>query len=153
MSRPLGSIPTPASRSFTATTGRSAGEPRVGTQCLRFPPRHAPSPDPTARAGVSTLAFSRSVQEPQTRITPPLRRAPPGQYTGTRQAHLGGPEKTPDFDAVCMTYDASTATPDRDTPRPSVSGTSSRSPPDAVKPRLFPVAQHNGLQPMHHRAV
>ena len=45
MSRPLGSTPTPASRDLAATTGRSASERRVGTQCLRFPPRHAPSRD------------------------------------------------------------------------------------------------------------
>jgi hypothetical protein len=43
MSRPLGSTPTPASRGFTATTGRSASERRIGTQCLRLFPRHAPS--------------------------------------------------------------------------------------------------------------
>ena len=30
---------------FSATTGRSASERRVGTQCLRFLPRHAPSRD------------------------------------------------------------------------------------------------------------
>ena len=38
MSRPLRSTPTPASRRFTATTGRSASERRLGTQCLRFLP-------------------------------------------------------------------------------------------------------------------
>src|SRR3954470_9445625 len=38
ISRPLGSTATPASSGFTATTGRSAGERRVGTQCLRVRP-------------------------------------------------------------------------------------------------------------------
>ena len=41
-----------------------------------------------------------AVPEPQTRITPPSRRAPPGQDTGIRQAH---PEKCTrflGFDAV-----------------------------------------------------
>ena len=50
MSRLLGSTPTPASRSFTATTSRSASERRIGTQCLRFLPRHAPSRDQGASA-------------------------------------------------------------------------------------------------------
>src|SRR3954447_5324397 len=57
----------------------------TGTQCLRFPPRHAPSRDLRGlrpRSTLSTLAFSRSVQEPQTRLTPPLRRTPPGQERG-----------------------------------------------------------------------
>ena len=46
---------------------------------------------------VSALAFSRSVQEPQTRITPPLRRTPLGQYTGTRQAQFSRKEPGPRF--------------------------------------------------------
>jgi hypothetical protein len=45
VSRPLRFTPTPASRSFTATTSRPAGERRGGNQCLRFLPRHAPSRD------------------------------------------------------------------------------------------------------------
>jgi len=49
---------------------------------------------------VSMLAFSRSVQEPQTRLTPPLRRAPPGQSTGSRQAHPEGHLLTLGFDAI-----------------------------------------------------
>src|SRR6266511_3261863 len=120
---------------------RSARERRVGTQCLRFPPRHAPSrghPGHAAtRAAVSTLAFSRSVQEPQTRLTPPLRRAPPGQYTGIRQAHPGGLPRAPGFDAISVSFDASTA---HAPPviRRSGSGTSSWSPPDAITPRLLP---------------
>src|SRR5829696_329385 len=77
MSQPLRSIPTPAGRDFTATTGWSAGGCRIGTQCLRLLPRHAPSlrpggcTSPRERPDVSTPAFSRSVREPQTRLTPP----------------------------------------------------------------------------------
>jgi hypothetical protein len=51
------------------------------------------------------------VQEPQIRLTPPLRRAPPGQNTGIRQAHLGGEIRTPDFDAI-----ESVSTPQQRTP-------------------------------------
>jgi hypothetical protein len=82
VSRPLRSTPTPASRSFTATTSRSASERRdrysmppvsaVGTLPLA-------TPDHDPGSSLSTLAFSRSAQEPQTRLTPPLRRTPPGQ--------------------------------------------------------------------------
>jgi len=85
VSRPLRSTATPASSGISATTGRSAGERRIGTQCLWFLPRHAPSRGPwgqQAPDAVSALAFSRSVQEPQTGLTPPLRRTPPGQEHG-----------------------------------------------------------------------
>ena len=92
MSRPLGSTPTPASR---ASQLLRAGPPANAASvlsafgfCLGTLPLAAAGP--TTPAAVSTLAFSRSVQEPQTRLTPPLRRAPPGQYTGTRQAHPEG---------------------------------------------------------------
>src|SRR5450631_2739959 len=59
----------------------------TGTQCLRFLPLARSLSPPvvlTRRPGrpLSTLAFSRSVQEPQTRLTPPLRRTPPGQQRG-----------------------------------------------------------------------
>ena len=137
MSQPLRSTPTPVSRGFTATTSRSAGGCRLGTQCLRLLPRHAPFLRPagwnqsTART-LSTLAFSRSVREPQTGLTPPPRRAPPGQYSGSRQAHPRGGFRTPSYDATSFLNDASTATPVRSPVRAS-SGTSSRSPPDASR--------------------
>ncbi len=38
--------PHPSEQSFPATTGRSAGKRRIGTQCLRLLPRHAPSRRP-----------------------------------------------------------------------------------------------------------
>jgi hypothetical protein len=82
ISRPLRSTATPESSGLTATTGRSASERRVGTQRLRFLPsaRSLSRPKgPATPVAISTLAFSRSVPEPQTRLTPPSRRAPPGQ--------------------------------------------------------------------------
>ena len=81
---------------------------------------------------LSTLAFSRSVPEPQTRLTPPSRRAPPGQSSGTRQAHHGRTARPPAFDATSILL----TTPQQRTPTPghpgrTLSGTSSWSPPDA----------------------
>jgi hypothetical protein len=54
-----------------------------------------------------------------------------------RQAHLEGRSRTPDFDAVSDFRRLNSARPAR-TSQPSASGTSSWSPPDAIKPRLFP---------------
>src|SRR4051794_1178214 len=105
ISRPLDSTATPASSGFTATTGRSASERRVGTHCLRFPPLAGSLSRPWRPAtpvAVSTLAFSRSVPEPQTRLTPPSRRAPPGQSSGTRQAHHKRTARPLAFDATSI---------------------------------------------------
>jgi hypothetical protein len=77
------------------------------------------------------------MQEPQTRITPPLRRAPPGQQTGIRQADPEGLARTPGFDAVSEFRRLNSARPTR-SPRPSASGTSSWSPPDAITTAPFP---------------
>ena len=101
---------------------------------------------------VATLAFSRSMQEPQTRLTPPLRRAPPGQNTGIRQAHREG-QTNPRFRRHLQLSTLPQRTPRQNPSWPGASGTSSWSPPDAVKPRRFPVAHHDGLQPTQHRAV
>ena len=86
MSRPLRSTPTPASRSFTATTGRSASERRIGTQCLRLLPRHAPSRDlgaydPGRRIDARLLTFrARAADQARAASTPgttwPRTRAP-----------------------------------------------------------------------------
>ena len=120
MSRPLGSAPTPASRNFTATTGRSAGEGRIGTPCLRSAAsarslsRPGGYTSPSERSTVSTLAFSRSVQEPQTRVTPSPRRAPPGPYTGTCQAHSRERDQDPRFRCHPIIDDASTTNSERD---------------------------------------
>ncbi|MEN3299520.1 response regulator transcription factor [Pseudonocardia sp.] len=64
-----------------ATTSRSASRCRNGTQRLRFRPYDALplASRPHDGQAMSTPAFPRSVQEPQTRLTPPSRRTPPGQ--------------------------------------------------------------------------
>ena len=96
---------------------------------------HAPSRDLGGlrpRTTLSTLAFSRSVPEPQTRLTPPSRRAPPGQSSGTRQAHHGRTARPPAFDATSIVLTTpQQRTPTPRTPGPDASGTSSWSPPDA----------------------
>src|SRR4051812_19905140 len=82
---------------------RSAGQRRnwYSTPSLSASARSLSRPwEPTTPVAVSTLAFSRSVQEPQTGLTSPLRRTPPDQYSGTRQADLGGSSRTPDSDAI-----------------------------------------------------
>src|SRR5580704_13455366 len=50
---------------------------------------------PNERPTVSTLAFSRSVQEQQSTLTPPSRRVPPGQSAGVRQARPNGICRSP----------------------------------------------------------
>ena len=139
MSRPLGSTATPASSGFTATTGRSASERR---DWYSVPSVSAvgrlPLATTTTSVAVSTLAFSRSVQEPQTRLTPPLRRTPPGQQRGHPPGSSRGATKDPRFRCRLTLFDASTAHARPGCPGPSASGTSSWSPPDPVTPGLFP---------------
>src|SRR5258707_8992719 len=97
MTRPLGSTPTAPSRDFTATTSRSVGTPRDGTHCLTGTTDSAtPSRHPHDRwTAVSGRAFPRSVQKPQTGLTSPTCRTPPGQNTDTRQTHPGLTYYTP----------------------------------------------------------
>ena len=69
-----------------------------GFRRWRAPSRSRGIPTPAA---ISTLAFSRSVQEPQTRLTPPLRRTPPGQERGHPPGSFPeGRSRTPGFDAI-----------------------------------------------------
>ena len=92
MSRPLRSTPiTGASPLLRAGPPASAATVlnASGYRRQRAPSRHPPSTSPTGRQAVSAPAFPRSVQEPQTGLAPPKRRTPPGQYSGTRQAHPG----------------------------------------------------------------
>src|SRR4051794_4686345 len=106
ISRPLGSTATPASSGFTATTGRSASERRIGTQCLRFPPLAGSLSRPwrpTTPVAISTLAFSRSVQEPQTRLTRLHAGHRLASHRDTRQAHHGRTARPPAFDATSIT--------------------------------------------------
>ena len=84
--------PHPSKQRFPATTGRSAGERRIGTQCLRFLPRHAPSRDQGARpqpiwtaVGIDTrlLTFrARAADQAHAASTPgttwPAHGQPPG---------------------------------------------------------------------------
>ena len=103
VSRPLRSTPTPASGDFSATTGRSASERRVGTQCLRFLPRHAPSSDLWGLRPRTPYRRSPSHVPCKSR-RPGSRRLYAGHRlagnAGTRQAHLEGRSRTPDFDAI-----------------------------------------------------
>src|SRR6266498_1111689 len=88
MSQPLRSTP---------DTGVSpllrAGPPAHAASVLRTsrfqPPGALPLAPPHAAKAVSARAFPRSAHKPQTRLTPPARRAPPGQSAGSRQAHPG----------------------------------------------------------------
>jgi hypothetical protein len=152
MSRPLRSTPTPASRSFTATTSRSASERRIGTQRLRvcclgalplatsgawrpgWPYRRSPSPVPckSRRPGSRHLHAGHHL----------------ARNAGTRQAHHEGSRRTPAFDAI-QTFRR-------------VNGGAHRSrrfwnvflvPPDAMppQPRLSLIAHHDGLQPTRHQ--
>jgi hypothetical protein len=98
-----------ASRLLRAGPPASAA---TGTQCLRFPPLAGSLSPPwisRPRVAVSPLAFSRSVQEPQTRLTPPLRRTPPGQQRGQPPGSSRGATKDPRFRCHLTLFDASTA--------------------------------------------
>ena len=83
-------VPCAARRTLRA--GPPAGAATV-LSASGFRPRRAPSHPLLALNGeqqaVSAPAFPRSMQEPQTRLAPPPCRTPPGQYSGTRQAHPG----------------------------------------------------------------
>jgi hypothetical protein len=96
MSRPLGFAPTPASGYFTATTSRSAGERRIGTQCLRVLPRHTPSPGrgllPTTgqSIGARLLMFrARAADRAHAASTPGTAWPVHGHLPGLSQEYLG----------------------------------------------------------------
>ncbi len=142
MSRPLRSTPTPASRNFTATTDRSASERRVGTQCLRLLPRHAPFRDPWRpavpgrRIDARLLTFrARAADQAHTASTPdttwPGTRAPARLIPREKQ---GPPVLMPSK----LITTPQQRRPTRPPARPDASGTSSWSPPDAIRSRLLP---------------
>jgi hypothetical protein len=85
MTRPLRSTPitgaSPLLRAGPPANPATRAEPRLAS-C---------NPQPA----VSWRAFSRSVREPQIRLTSPPCRTPPGQSTGTRQARPGMRTITP----------------------------------------------------------
>jgi hypothetical protein len=107
----------------------------------------------TRRPGrpLPALAFSRSVQEPQTRLTPPPRRAPPGQQRGRPPGSSRRMKQDLRFRCHLNLFDASTThTRPRTTgrallerlPGPHLTGSS---------PAFSPNARHDGLQPTQHR--
>ena len=145
MSRPLRSTPiTGASPLLRA--GPPADAATVlnasGFRRQRAPSRYPPSTSPTGRQAVSAPAFPRSVQEPQTGLAPPKRRTPPGQYSGTRQAHPGN-SWPPRF--RCH-LNVST--------RPQWFAHARLPGPHLTPQRcLFRIAHHDGLQPTQHAVV
>jgi len=107
MSRPLRSTPTPASRSFMATTSRSASERRIGTQCLRFLPLARSLTRPWGLRPRTPYRRSPSHVPCKSR-RPDSRRLYAGHHlarnTGTRQAHLEGRKRTLDFDVIFLGF-------------------------------------------------
>ena len=97
--------PHPDSRGFTATTDRSAGERRIGTQCLRFLPRQAPSCDRVAVQAHTRPTYRHSPSHvPCKSSRPGSRRLYAGHHLAskrvTRQAHPRERLRTPGFDTV-----------------------------------------------------
>ena len=159
MSRPLRSTTTPASSGFTATTSRSASErlnrysmpPVAAVGSLPLAARRT---DPQARTAALEHSLSHvPVQEPQTRLAPPLRRTPPGQQRGQPPGSSRERRRSPVSMPSDSNFDASTTTPDPQPAEPDASGTPSWSPPDRIKPSLLRIAHHDGLQPTQHRVV
>src|SRR3954453_7805618 len=115
ISRPLGSTATPASSGFTATTGRSASERRLGTQCLRvlpvgrLPLATSEAYDPGRRIDARLLTFrARAADQAHAAFTPgtawPVIGHPPGSSRENSQ--------TPRFRChLDYANDASTAHP------------------------------------------
>jgi len=142
-----------ASRLLRAGPPASAA---TGTQCLGFCLGTLPLAPlgPATPDDVSTLAFSRSMQEPQTRITPPLRRTPPGQQRGQPP---GSSREQIRFSVSMSSQPVST--PHTTTPVPG------KSPDQTILERLPDphltrsslafslIAHHDGLQPTQHRVV
>ena len=122
-----------------APTGRSAGERGLGTQCLRFLPRHAPS----RNQGAQPRPISTGCRYPRSPSHVPCKSRRPGSrrlYAGHRLANTRAParlisreEEGPPISMPSLTFDASTAHARPGQPRPSASGTPSWSPPDAIK--------------------
>ena len=157
ISRPLRSTPTPDSRSFTATTGRSASERRVGTQCLRVScRRHAPSRDLGGLRPRSPYRRSLSHVPCQSR-RPGSRRLHAGHRLASnrdaRQAHHERTARPLAFDATSIFL----TTPQQRTPTPRLPGRAllERLPGPHLtrQARLLPIAHHDGLQPTQHRVV
>ena len=134
----------PHYRTLTATTGRPAPVPRLGTLPLavsaaRGPPSRGqtgtltPLPWPPL-SGRQVLLFHASARD---ELTPPLHRAPPGQHAGRPpaegtpawRAFVPGIRRSPGFDAIVPPIDASAVVHAR---------SSSRRTPDPLTAGLFP---------------
>jgi hypothetical protein len=80
-----------------------AGPPACAASVLSafgYPPRHAPFRDLGGlrpRPPYRRSPAHRPVPEPRTRLTPPSRRAPPGQYSGRPPGSSQGNSQTPRF--------------------------------------------------------
>ena len=155
MTRPLGSTPTAPSRGFTATTGRSASTPRDGTHCLHGFSRSA-TPSRHPRQQCQGVPSHVPCTKPQTGLTSPTCRTPPGQKSGHPPDSSRADLLHPGFDVTLLSNDTSTAIPENEDCAPS-----SRSPPDASRapfphrsPRRSSAnAACGGLQPPSARAA
>ena len=133
----------PHYRTFTATTGRPAPVPRLGTLPLAV--SAACGPPSRGQQGTFALAIWPSLSGRQVllfrasardELTPPLHRAPPGQQAGrspaegtpARRAFVPGVMRSPGFDAIVPPIDASAVVHTR---------SSSRHPPDPLTAGLF----------------
>ena len=139
MSRPLGSTPTPASRSFTTTTGRSASERRdrysmppvsaVGT--LPLAARRTGPQARTAAFDARLLTFrARAADQAHAAFTPGT--TWPVIGTPARLVAREQPDPPLSMPTTFMLTTPQQRTPTRSPPA-DASGTSSWSPPDAIK--------------------
>ena len=102
----------PHYRALTATTGRSAPVPRIGTLPLAVfaacgSPSRGQKPWPSL-SGRQVLLFHASACD---ELTPPIHRAPPGPHTGSSptegppwRAFVPGPPTDPGFDAIVVSF-------------------------------------------------
>ena len=102
----------PHYRALTATTGRSAPVPRIGTLALAVfaacgSPSRGQKPWPSL-SGRQVLLFHASACD---ELTPPIHRAPPGPHTGSSptegppwRAFVPGPPTDPSFDAIVVSF-------------------------------------------------
>ena len=102
----------PHYRALTATTGRSAPVPRIGTLPLAVfaacgSPSRGQKPWPSL-SGRQVLLFHASACD---ELTPPIHRAPPGPHTGSsptedppRRAFVLGSPTDPSFDAIVVSF-------------------------------------------------
>jgi hypothetical protein len=128
MSRPLRSAPTASSRGFTATTGRSACPPRIGTRPLAFQTL-GDLPLAALPGGQYRGALSHVPHESR---RPGSRRLHAGHHLASRRAParlFPGQKVTPGSDAALSNNDASTANPVTG----AFNATSPWSPPDASR--------------------